>query len=201
MTSARNTQPSAGIRNQLEGIIDTLQATPREAERAIRDAVLYAGRRVRTRARREIDSEINVAKGRQSSIQRRLRLYRKRYPNSSRVSVWLGMMGIGAEVYYTKALARSAFAKQRTNPKRVGQVNYIGPSGTPLPRTFWMDAHGHNNPIAFQRTGPGRGAIQRAYVPFARTAGHALVKQGIGAELEVVTEFERRLRVLIGGRR
>lgn len=196
MTTAR-----ANLRIELDRVAKDLGAIENEAERALRDAVMYAGRRVRTRATRSIHSRMKVAAGRQASVRRRLRLYNKRMPKGHRASVWLGAIGIGAEVYYTKGQARKAFKEQRANNRKgPGKVKHPGPRGATIPRSFWMDAHGYNDPIAFRRTGSGRKSFERAHIPFLKDAGPHLVESGIGAEHEVLIEFERRLRVLVAQR-
>ena len=198
------TQRSPGISNlrqEFNRITQELGALEVEAERAMRDAIMRGGRTVRTRATRAIHGRMKIARGRQASVRRRLRLYNKRYPKQHRSSVWLGMIGIGAEVYYTKGQARRAFKRQKANNRKgPGKVKFPGPRGNTIPGSFWMDAHGRNDPIAFRRTGRGRKNFIRAHIPFIRDAGPELVQSGIGIEHEVLAEFERRLRTLVAAR-
>ena len=195
------TTTKANLRAEFNRISHELGATEFEAERAMRDAIMRGGRTVRTKATRAIHTKMKIARGRQASVRRRLRLYNKRYPKQHRSSVWLGMIGIGAEVYYTRGQARRAFKVQKeTNRKGIGKVKFPGPRGNVIPRSFWLDAHNRNNPIAFQRRGRGRKDFHRAHIPFIRDAGPQLVQSGIGIEHEVIAEFERRLRVLVQAR-
>ena len=196
------TTAQTNLRQEFDRIAKDLGATEREADTALRDAITRGGRIVRTRATRAIHTEMRVARGRQASVRRRLRLYRKRYANHRyRASVWLGGIGIGAEVFYTRSQARSAYNRQRNNRRgQSGHVNFPGPGGSVIHDSFWMDRYGRNDPIAFKRIGRGRGRIDRAHIPFIQQAGPHLIQQGNGIELIVLAEFERRLRVLTSAR-
>ena len=200
MTSqAAFSRARSDLRENFNRISRELGATEQEAERAMRQAIMRATRTVRAKATRNISGKLRIAKGRQASVRRRLRLYNKRYPRGHRGSVWLGMIGIGAEIYYSKAQARSALKKQNSigGRKRSGQVVY---RGNTIQRSFWMDAHGRNDPIAFIRTGRGRKDIRRAHVPFLRDAGPQLTSAGVGINTAVVAEFARYLKVLVDAR-
>ena len=192
------TTPSAvGLTAQFNKVARDLGATRQEAERAMRNAIFAGGRRVRGRATKAIHNKMGLAKGRQRSVRRRLRLYNKKYSSGlRRSSVWLGMVGIGAEVFYSLAESRRALRDQSTS--RPGNVLY---QGNTIPRSFWVNvSKNKSRPVPMVRYGSARRDIRHAQVPFIKHARRPFLAASDGIHFEVVREFERQLRLLVAAR-